>query len=434
MAQPDIDRLMQCVSRRTAVECADELVRLPAPAQSSAFGLLDDERGLAVFEALEPAEQVRLLEALPFERSSRLVEAMDPDDRVRLLDAASDALGEVLLSGLSPSERELTSRLLSYPPESAGRIMSPEFVSLRAEMTVEEALEEVRTTGTEAETIYTLPVTDEDRRLLGIVGLRDLVLGEPHASVGRLMKRDVHAVGVDDDQEKVARLVQETDVLAVPVITRRGTVVGLVTTDDAMTVLEAEGSEDLALLGASGPVRGPYLSASLGRLARNRAVWLLVLGLAATLTVSVLQAFEETLATVVTLALFIPLLMGTGGNAGAQSATTVIRAMALGEVRWDDLPLVVSRELRVGLILGGMLAAIAFLPVTAFAGREIATVVSLTLVVVCTAASFAGSLLPMLARRFGLDPAVMSAPFITTLVDATSLVVYFVTARAVLGL
>ncbi len=312
--------------------------------------------------------------------------------------------------------------------------MSPEFLALRPEMTVDEAIDALRRQGREAETVYTLPVTDEGGHLIGIVGLRHLVLGEGRQRVGDLMATDVHTAWVDDDQEKVARLVQDTDVLAVPVLDREGTLVGLVTADDAMTVLEAESTEDLALTGASEPIGGPYFSVSLVRLARNRVVWLLVLSLAATLTVSVLQAFEDTLAAVVTLALFIPLLMGTGGNAGAQSATTVIRAMALDEVRWGDLGRVVWREVRVGFLLGCMLGAVAYLPVAAFSGRRIAGVVCLTLVVVCTAATFAGSLLPMLARRMGVDPAVMSAPFITTMVDATSLVVYFLVARLLLGL
>ena len=434
MVRSDVDRVTRCVSHGTPVECADDLARLPPAEQRAVFDLLDDDQALAVFEALEPREQVNVLEVLPAERSDHLVDAMDPDDRVRLLDAAPDEVADGVLSRLSPSERHLTAALLSYPPESAGRMMSPEFVALRPAMTVDEAIEELRRQGREAETVYTLPVTDERGHLIGIVGLRDLVLGEGHRRVGDLMVTDVHTVRVDDDQEKVARLVQDTDVLAVPVLDREGTLVGLVTADDAMTVLEAESTEDLALTGASEPIGGPYFSVSLVRLARNRVVWLLVLSLAATLTVSVLQAFEDTLAAVVTLALFIPLLMGTGGNAGAQSATTVIRAMALDEVRWGDLGRVVWREVRVGFILGCMLGVVAYLPVAAFSGRRIAGVVSLTLVVVCTAATFAGSLLPMLARRMGVDPAVMSAPFITTMVDATSLVVYFLVARLLLGL
>ena len=206
------------------------------------------------------------------------------------------------------------------------------------------------------------------------------------------------------------------------------------TVDDAMEVLEEEETEDVARSGGAEPLRRPYLATSVMQIARSRVIWLLVLIVAATLTVNVLHAFEETLSQVVTLALFIPLVIGTGGNTGAQAATTVTRALALGEVRFDDLWVVVLREARVGFLLGAMLGLLAFLPTWLFVGREIAIVVSVTLLTVCTLAALVGSLLPLVARRVGVDPAVVSAPFITTLVDATGLVVYFVVARTVLGL
>ncbi|OPZ74148.1 MAG: Magnesium transporter MgtE [Actinobacteria bacterium ADurb.Bin444] len=217
-------------------------------------------------------------------------------------------------------------------------------------------------------------------------------------------------------------------------VDREYRLVGLITVDDAMEIIEEEESEDLARTGAAEPLGRPYLSSSVIRTARTRVVWLLALVLAATLTVNVLHVFQGTLESVVTLALFIPLLIGTGGNTGAQSATTVVRAMALGEVRFRDLPTVVFREARVGLLLGGMLGVLALLPVSVFVGRQIALVVAITLLVICLFAASAGALLPMLARRVGIDPAIVSAPLITTLVDATGLVVYFLVARIVLGL
>jgi magnesium transporter len=207
-----------------------------------------------------------------------------------------------------------------------------------------------------------------------------------------------------------------------------------VTVDDAMEILEEEETEDVARAGGAEPLGRPYLATSIMQVARSRIVWLLFLIVAATLTVNVLQVFERTLNQAVTLALFIPLVIGTGGNTGSQAATTITRALAVGEVRLNDLWVVILREARVGLLLGTMLAALAFGPAWWFAGREIALVVSVTLVVVCTLAAFIGSLLPLVARRIGVDPAVMSAPFITTLVDASGLVVYFLVARAVLGL
>jgi magnesium transporter len=248
------------------------------------------------------------------------------------------------------------------------------------------------------------------------------------------MDTHVYSARVDADQEEVARLIREADLLALPIVDTEDRLVGLVTVDDAMEVLEEEVTEDLARAGGAEPLGRPYLTTSVLQIARSRVVWLLVLIVAAGLTVNVLQFFEPLLSEIVTLALFIPLIIGTGGNTGAQAATTVTRALAVGEVRYDDLGVVILREARVGLLLGTTLGALAFVPAWLFAGSGIATVVALTLVAVCTLAAFVGALLPLLARRVHVDPAVMSAPFITTLVDASGLIVYFVIAQAVLRL
>jgi magnesium transporter len=320
--------------------------------------------------------------------------------------------------------------------------MSPEVVNLKANQTAADALARLRRIGGSAETIYALPVTDDQRRLVGALGLRDLVLANPDTPIGDLMDREVYSARVDQDQEEVARLIQEADLLALPVVDTEARLVGIVTVDDAMRILEEEQTEDVARAGGSEPLEHPYLSTSVLGLARSRIVWLMVLIVAATLTVNVLSAFETTLGQVVTLALFIPLIIGTGGNAGSQSATTVTRALAVGELRTTDVALVVLREGRVGLLLGAMLSAIAFLPTLAFVsysfgvdqGERMAIVVSLTLLTVCTLATLVGSTLPLIARRMGFDPAVMSAPFISTLIDATGLIVYFLIAKTVLGI
>jgi magnesium transporter len=307
--------------------------------------------------------------------------------------------------------------------------MSPEVASLRAGMTAGEALDRLRRIGRSAETIYALPVTDDHRRLVGALGLRDLVLADPDVPVAELMDTDVYSARVDADQEEVARLIREADLLALPIVDTEDRLVGIVTVDDAMEVLE-----DVARAGGAEPLGRPYLTTSVLQIARSRVVWLLFLIVAATLTVNVLQVFEGTLNEVVTLALFIPLIIGTGGNTGAQAATTVTRALAVGEVRPDDVGVVILREARVGLLLGTALGLLALGPAWIFAGRQIGFVVSLTLLAVCTLAAFVGALLPLVARRVRVDPAVMSAPFITTLVDASGLIIYFLIARAVLGL
>lgn len=431
----DLELMDRWLAQADTVEIADELTRLPREWRAVPFRLLAKDRALEVFELLDPSVQQELLDGLRDANVRQLFEEMDPDDRARLTEEMPAMVARRLLAGLSPNERRLTATLLGYPEDSAGRLMSPEVASLRAGMTVAEALERLRRTGRSAETIYALPVTNDRRRLLGVLGLRDLVLADPATLIGDLMDTDVYSARADTDREEVARLMREADLLALPIVDSEHRLVGIVTVDDAMEVLEEEETEDVARAGGAEPLRRPYLSTSVLQIARSRVVWLLVLIVAASLTVQVLNAFEATLSEEVTLALFIPLLIGTGGNTGAQAATTVTRAIAVGEVRFGDLAVVILREARVGLLLGTMLGALAFAPVWIFSGsREIAIVISVTLLSICTLAAFVGSLLPLIAKRVGVDPAVMSAPFITTLVDATGLVVYFLIARLVLGL
>ncbi len=433
VASRDIEALNEWLGDADPLEIADELARLPPPDRAVPFRLLAKDRALEVFEMLDPLFQQELLEGLRDNSVRQLFEDMDPDDRARLVDEMPAKVAKQLLAGLSPRERVLTATLLGYPENSAGRVMSPEVVNLKANQTAGDALARLRRVGATAETIYALPVTDDARRLVGALGLRDLVLADPKDQVGELMNQDVYSARVDQDQEEVARLIQEANLLALPIVDNENRLVGMVTVDDAMQILEEEQTEDVARAGGSEPLEHPYLSVSVLGLARSRVIWLLALIVAATLTVNVLNVFEATLAEVVTLTLFIPLVIGTGGNAGSQSATTVTRALAVGELRTSDVALVVLRESRVGLLLGLMLGALAYIPTALFINAQMAAVVSLTLVAVCTLATLVGSLLPLLARRLGFDPAVMSAPFITTLVDATGLVCYFLIAKLILG-
>lgn len=443
MATPDIGQLIERADTATLADWLDraapreivsELVRLDAADTALTFRLLPRDRALAVFEMLEPVEQQQVLDGLLDERVIHLIEELDPDDRARLLDEMPAKVANRLLNQLSVAERAVTSVLLGYPEHSAGRLMTPEFVSLRATMTVGEAIDKIRREGVDAETIYALPVLDDERRPIGIVGLRSLVLADPDVQVSELMTADVHLVSTDTDREVAARLVADEGLIALPVVDSERRLVGVITVDDAMEVIEDEETEDFALVAAQSPINRSYLAASVWRLARVRALWLLVLILGAGLTVNVLQVFESTLEQLTTLALFVPLLIGTGGNSGAQSSTAVIRALAVGEVRFGDLPRIVWREARVGLLLGALLAAASFGPVALIWDAELAAVIALTLVTLCTLATIAGSTLPLLARRVGVDPAVVSAPFITTLVDATGLVLYFCFAKLILGL
>lgn len=428
-----LDELETWLSDAGIREVVTELARLDPQDRVLAFRLLPRERALAVFESLDSTRQQQILEELQDERFRHLVADLDPDDRARLLGEAPATMAKRALEGLSPDERAYTAALLGYPERSAGRVMTPEFVSLRADVTAGEALEEVRQSEAEEETLFVLPVTDGERHLVGSLDLPSLIQAGAEETVDALMTTEVHWVRAEEHQETAARLVADANLAALPVIDSEERLVGMITVDDAVRILKEEETEDRLRAGGAEPLRRPYFDASLVHLAARRATWLLVLVVGATLTVNVLDYFQDTLDQAVTLALFVPLLIGTGGNTGAQATTVVIRAMSTGDVHFSDLHRVVWREARVGVLLGGMLAVIGFPLVSLFFDVDMATVVSITLLAICTWATFAGSMLPMVADRVGIDPAVVSAPFITTLVDATGLIIYFLIARAVLG-
>jgi len=428
----DFEGIQQWLLHTDTLDIAAELCRLKPEKRAIAFRLLTKDRALGVFEAFDPVHQQELLTALREQNIRELLEGMEPDDRARLLDEMPATVAKRLLDGLSPKERKLTSILLGYPENSTGRIMSPEFVDLRASMKIEEAMAKIRMRGKDAETIYSLPVTDDQLHLVGVVSLRDMVLADPNQTVSNIMCTQVYYAQADEDQEGPARLIQEADLIALPITDREKRLLGILTVDDAMEVLETEDTEDILRGGGLEPLGRPYLSASLLRLARTRVMWLIILIFAAALTVNILKIFEAALEAAITLSLFIPLLIDTGGNIGSQSATLIIRAMAVGEVRFTDFIRVVLREVRVGAMLGLMLGGVAYLPTMILFGKSIAQVLSLAMFSISIVAAFAGSVLPMLAKRFGVDPAITSAPIITTLVDSSGLVIYFLIAKSIL--
>lgn len=412
---------------------ADELARMGKVTAGVAFRLLDKDRALAVFEELEPVDQQEILEGLRDHTFLEIVEGMAPDDRARMLREAPAKVAKRVLAGLSVHERRMTSALLGYPEGSVGRYMTPEVVALPQDLTVEQALRTVRAKGSHAETVYTLPVVDHSRRLTGIVELRELVLSPPETMVSQLVVTEPTYAYATDTAERASRLMRETNDLNLPVVDSENRLVGLLTFDDAVEVIEAADTEDMARQSGAAPWAGHYMAAGVWQLARYRALWLSLLLVAATLTVSVTQAFEGTLEEVAQLAMFIPMLIGAGGNAGAQAATACVRAMAVGEVRGSDLLQVIWRECRVGFVLGGLLAVLGVIVGAVFVSVKIAIVVGITLVLICGWAATIGGTMPLLAKRLKIDPAVVSAPMVTTLVDATGLIIYFMTAKAVLG-
>lgn len=411
----------------------DELERMAPAQRAAAFRLLPRENGVRAFQLLDPPVQADLLGELRPREVSRLVADLDPDDRARTLDRLDEDLAARLLADLPEREQQMTRSVLSHEPETVGRWATPELVSVPVGATVGDALAAVRSDTGGAEMVYVVPVIDETRSVHGVVSLRRLLATDPEVPVADVMREPI-VVHATDDQEDGANVVRDHGALAVPVLDDEDRLVGLFTVDDAMRVLQIEEDEDSARSVGTARLEQPYLSTSVLSLARSRVLWLLILIVAATLTVNVLDYFEDSLEQVVALALFIPLLIGTGGNVGAQAAGTMIRAVAVDDVRFGDLGRVLGKELSTGLSLGAALAVFAYVPALVFTDSQVALVISLSLVVVCALAATAGGLIPLLAKRIGVDPAVVSAPFITTFVDATGLIVYFLIAGAILGI
>lgn len=406
---------------------------LPAKRGALMFRLLAKDRALDVFEALDAGHQADLLDALRDEEITGFFTEMDPDDRAALLDEVPASVADKLLRGLSHDERDMTSALLGYPKGSIGRRMSPQVVPIRQTRTVQFALDLLRSRSEEYETLYLLPVMDDTRHLVGVVSLRKL-LTSPADALLRDVMREAISVQATADEEASARQLLAVGRIAMPVVDAENRIVGVLTFDDALEIVEAADTEDQARHGGHEPLRRPYLSTPLLNVVKSRIVWLLVLAVSAVLTVQVLEIFESTLDQVVVLALFIPLLTGTGGNTGNQAATTVTRALALGDVWSRDVFAVLWREARIGFTLGAVLGGLGFIAASLVYSPELGTVIGLTLLSVCTMAASIGGVMPIIAKAVGADPAVFSNPFISTFCDATGLVMYFLIAKAVLGL
>lgn len=397
------------------------------------YRVLDKDAALAVFEELSPTDQAELVGSLRNSETAELIVALDPDDRASLLDELPASVADRLLKGLSADERQMTATVLGYPKRAIGRYMSPEVIAVNENLDVNSALALVRDRIDQPETVYLLPVVDDARKLTGVIGLRSLLSADPTARIGNIANPAVSAAAVDDREDTARRFLSEK-LIAMPIVDLEGRLVGILTIDDAIDIIDEEDTEDAARTGGAEPLRGSYLSSRIVHIVRSRVVWLLVLAVSAILTVKVLDVFEDRLDEVVILALFIPLLTGTGGNTGNQAATTVTRSLAIGEVRIRDLPRVIWREIRVGLILGAILGTLGLIIAGLFYSPNIGIVIGLTLLAVCTMAACVGGVMPLVAKKIGADPAVFSNPFISTFCDATGLIIYFTIATAILRL
>ncbi|GAA1699943.1 magnesium transporter [Microbacterium sediminicola] len=428
-----LDTLRALLDAEDAAEIVQLLEREDAGDRAVLYRLLQRDKALEVFELLDQGMRAELVGGLREEDVQRVFEELDPDDRAQLIDELPAKVAKYLMRGLSPAERELTAPMLGYDKNSTGRFMSTEYVLLAPGWTLGDALSHVRHRGMDAETVYTLPVTSERREVLGVVGLRELVMGRSDSLVEEVMT-DARSAVASEPAEASARDLVESGHLAAPVVDSQNRILGILTIDDATRILEEAEDRDAARQGASEPLGRPYLTTPVFGIVKSRVVWLLVLAVSALLTVQVLDIFEATLEQVVTLALFIPLLTGTAGNTGSQAATTVTRALAMGEVSKRDALTVMWREVRVGAILGGLLGILGFALASLVFGPPLGAVIGLTLLSICTLAATVGGLMPILAQAVKADPAVFSTPFISTFCDATSLIIYFVVATWILGL
>lgn len=415
-------------------DIAEAIEGLPEAMQAIAFRLLSKSEAIEVYENLDTSIQQALVEDFKRQDVIDIVDKMSPDDRARLFDELPAKVVRQLLQQLSAQEREATALLLGYEAGTAGRAMTPEYIALKEDWTVERALGHIRKLANVSETVYYLYVTDSARRLTGILSLRILVIGQPDQTIGELMTRDVVSVQTGIDQEEVARLIQRYDFLAVPVVDTEERLVGIITVDDVLDILEEETTKDIYALGGVQSGGDDYFQTNLLTVARKRVVWLSVLLVANTFTAAVIKSQENLIQQVAVLASFIPLLIGTGGNVGAQSSTVVIRGLNTDELKLREAFQVIRREAIAGAFLGLMLGlvvtGVAYLAPDISPG--VALSVGCSLVAISILASSAGAALPILFQSLGFDPALMSAPFITTVVDVFGVLIYLSLARRVL--
>lgn len=397
------------------------------------FRLMPKEQAAETFVELEADNQEALIKAFSDNELKEVLDELYLDDAVDIVEEMPANVVRRILQNTDEATRKMINEILKYPKDSAGSIMTIEYVNLKENMTVADAFQTIRRTGIDKETIYSCYVTDQNRYLKGIVSAKGLLLSESDALISEIMNDDVISVLTTDDREEAAQKLQMYDLLAMPVVDHENRLVGIITIDDAIDVIEQEATEDIEMMAAITPTDKPYLKTGVFETWWKRIPWLLLLMISATFTSVIINRYDTALATL-GLAAFMPMLMGTGGNAGSQASVAVIRALSLGEVEMGDILRIVWKELRVSILCGVTMAVATFgkLLLIDRPTTMTAVVVSLTLVATIVTAKLVGCVLPVLAKRVGFDPAVMASPFITTIVDALSLIIYFDIATAIL--
>ncbi|MBL8600494.1 MAG: magnesium transporter [Myxococcales bacterium] len=435
------DALREVLTEFDAPDRAELIEHCEVQEAALVFRILPRDTAGETFEYLPLEMQTRLVETLGDEQLKRVLDEMAPDDRTRLLEELPGEVTRRLVATLSPDQRKIASALLGYPERTAGRAMTPEYVTIRPEMSVTEAIEQIRVQAKNSETISVVYVVDQRGRLLDDLRLSTLVLAEPGAKVADLEDRQLVSILATATNEEVVAIFEKYDRVALPVTDTRGQLLGIITIDDVLDVQSEEATEDIQKLGGTEALDAPYLDVTFGEMIRKRGGWLAVLFLGEMLTATAMQYYEHQIERAVVLALFVPLIISSGGNSGSQATSIMIRALALRDVELGEWSRVLRREVMVGLTLGAILGAIGFLRIVLWPHHTtvygphfvmIAGAVAISLVGVVLFGTLTGSMLPFLLRRLRLDPATASAPFVATLVDVTGLVIYFSVASAML--
>ncbi len=428
--------LRQKLADMNEADVAALLEQLEEDDMLKVFRILPKDLAADVFSYMEVEHQQLIITSLSERDAASIIDNLMADDATDLLEEMPANIVKKLLANVSPEMRRDVNHLLRYPEDSAGSIMTVEYVDLKENLTVEEAIARIRKVGVDSETINICYVLDAQRKLLGTVALRYLLLSEPDEVIGDIMHENVIAIHTLMDQEEVARQFKKYDFTSMPVVDNENRLVGIITVDDIVDIMEEEATEDIEKMAAIVPSDKPYMKTGIFETFKKRIPWLLLLMVSATFTGQIIGRYEDALSACAVLTMFIPMLMDTGGNAGGQASVSIIRGLSLGEIRYRDTLAIVWKEIRVALLCGVTLAAANFVKLMLLdrVGITVAVVVCLTLVVAVLIAKLIGCTLPILAKRLGFDPAVMASPFITTIVDALSLMIYFQFASHILQL
>lgn len=428
------ERLHEFLSRYQPYDIAQMMLDLKEHEQFDLINSMSAAYAAEVLEYVEPEVQYHILDRAE-ERTALILNELSSDKVVDLMVAIHPHQAQILLKLLPDEHRQKIEALMRYPEKTAGSLATIDYIAVRSNWTVEHTLQHIRKVGQDAEMIAYIYIMDSIGRLVGIASLKDVILADGGLCIEAIMKKDLITVPAQMDQQEVAQQLSNYDLVALPVVTEEHRMIGMITVDDLIDVIHEEATEDIQKLGGSEPLNVPYFEASIWSIFKKRLPWLLILFVAEAYTGTVLKHFEDTLEQVVALAFFVPLLVGTGGNTGTQVVATIIRAVGVGEVKFKDIFRVIKREATVGLCLGLMMGVAGLIRASILGvGFEVAQVVAITMLCIVVWSSIIASALPLIIRKLKLDPAVVSGPFITTFVDGTGLVIYFMVAKAVLNL